>query len=108
MVELDPITGLPKELGVWEDIAKEDQLITAELIRKKYGKKYTVIKGISTKDVNVKDIATKLKSKFACGGTAKSDYIELQGDYLSKVRDVLVELGFPGDTIEIKQGRFNR
>lgn len=103
MVELDPLTGLPKELGVWENIAKEDQTITVEVIRKKYGKKYTVMKGIDKKDVNVKDIATKLKSKFACGGTAKDDYIELQGDYLSKIRDVLVSLGFSPETIEIKR-----
>lgn len=101
MVDLDPITGLPKELGVWENIAMEDQKITVEIVRKKYGKKYTTIKGIDKKDVNVKEIATKLKSKFACGGTAKADYIELQGDYLSKVRDYLVELGFPAETIEI-------
>jgi len=103
MVELDPLTGLPKELGVWENIAKEDQTITVEVIRKKYGKKYTVIKGIDKKDVNVKDIATKLKSKFACGGTAKADYIELQGDYLSKIREVLVSLGFSPETIEVKK-----
>lgn len=102
MIELDPITGLPKELGVWENIAKEDQKITAEMVRKKYGKQYTVIKGIDNKDVNVKEITTKLKSKFACGGTSKADYIELQGNYLSKIRSVLIELGFPEETIEVK------
>jgi translation initiation factor 1 len=103
MVEIDPITGLPKELGVWENIAKEDQKITAEIIKKKYGKKYTTLKGIDNKDVNVKEITTKLKSKFACGGTSKADYIELQGDYLSKIKKVLVEMGFPEETIEIKK-----
>ncbi len=106
MVELDPITGLPKELGVWENIAKEDQKITAEVIRKKYGKRYTVIKGISKKDVNVKELATKLKSKFACGGTAKDDYIELQGNYLNKVKAALVEMGFSADTIDVQSGRY--
>jgi len=104
MVELDPITGLPKELGIWQDIAKEDQLITVQLDKKKYGKKYTVIKGINKKDVNVKEIATKLKNKFACGGTAKDDYIELQGSYLSKIREALVDLGFPSESIEVKNG----
>lgn len=101
MVDIDPITGLPKELGSWENIAKEDQKIVAKIIRKKYGKKYTVITGISKRDVNVKEITTKLKSKFACGGTAKADYIELQGDYLPKIRDALVQLGFPVETIEV-------
>lgn len=103
MVEIDPITGLPKELGSWEHIAREDQKIVAEIIKKKYGKKYTLIKGINKRDVNVKEIATKLKSKFACGGTAKADYIELQGDYLPKIRDVLVQLGFPPETIEVRK-----
>ena len=102
MVEIDPITGLPKELGVWENIAKEDQKITAEMIRKKYGKQYTVIKGIDNKDVNVKEITTKLKSKFACGGTAKADYIELQGNSLFKIKKVLIEFGFPEETIQVK------
>lgn len=103
MVELDPLTGLPKELGIWENIAKEDQHIVVEVIRKKYGKRYTVIKGIDKKNVNVKETAAKLKSKFACGGTAKEDYIELQGDYLSKIRDVLVEFGFSSSAIQIKK-----
>ena len=101
MVEIDPITGLPKELGVWENIAKEDQKIEVKLIRKKYGKRYTVITGIDNKDVNVKEIATKLKNKFACGGTAKDGFIELQGDYLSRVRAALLELDFPNESIEI-------
>ena len=65
----------------------------------KYGKRYTTIKGINNKDVNVKEITTKLKSKFACGGTAKADYVELQGDFLTKVKPVLVELGFAAETI---------
>ena len=103
MVEIDPITGLPKELGVWDNIAKEDQKITVEIVRKKYGKQYTTIKGIDNKDVNVKEITTKLKSKFACGGTAKADYIELQGNYMSRIKEVLVELGFPEETIEVKR-----
>jgi translation initiation factor 1 len=102
MVEIDPVTGLPKELGLWENIAKEDQKIVAEIVRKKYGKRNTLITGIDKKHVNVKDIAGKLKSKFACGGTAKDGYIELQGDYLSKIKSALITLGFSSETIEIK------
>ena len=33
----------------------------------------------------------------------KDDYIELQGDYTSKIREVLVGLGFPSETIEVKK-----
>jgi len=102
MTEIDPITGLPKDLGVWETITKEQQIITAKIIKKKFGKKYTLIEGIESKDVNVKDVLKKLKAKFACGGTTKDNYLELQGDHLKNIRPALVELGFPPETIDIK------
>lgn len=102
MTEIDPITGLPKDLGVWETITKEQQKITVKIIKKKFGKKYTVLEGIERKDVDIKDLLKKLKNKFACGGTAKQNYLELQGDHLNKIRPALVELGFPPETIEIQ------
>ena len=101
MVEIDPITGLPKELSAWDNIAKEDQEITAKIIRKKFGKKYTIVEGINSTEVDIKDIAKKLKNKFACGGTAKKDLIELQGDHLRQIKDALVEIGFSPETIKV-------
>ena len=53
MVEIDPITGLPKELSVWENIAKQDQEIIVELEKKKFGKVYTVIRGLNEKDIDI-------------------------------------------------------
>ncbi len=100
MPEVDPITGLPKELGVWENIAKEGQKIKVVLEKKKFGKKYTVIKGINQHEVNIKEIAKKLKNKFACGGTAKDGLVELQGDHTKDIKKELVKLGFPPDSIE--------
>lgn len=61
MGEIDPITGLPKELGIWEDLAKESQEITAKIIKKKFGKEYTVVMGIDKKEVNIKDVTKKVK-----------------------------------------------
>ena len=69
--------------------------------KRKFGKKYTVIRGIK-KEANVGEIVKKLKSKFACGGTAKDGKIELQGDHKARIKAILVELGFPEETIEIK------
>lgn len=102
MSEIDPITGLPKELGVWESITKESQKIVVSLVRKKFNKVYTSVSGIDTKDVNIKELAKKLKSHFACGGTVKNNNIELQGDHKNKVKRILVESGFPEDTIEVR------
>jgi len=100
MPEIDPITGLPKELGVWDNIAKESQKITVKIIKKKFGKKYTVITGINEHEVNLKDVAKKLKNKFACGGTAKGGIVELQGDHTRDIRKELITMGFSPDQIE--------
>jgi translation initiation factor 1 len=100
MPEIDPITGLPKELGVWDNITKESQKITIKVIKKKFGKKYTVINGINEHEVDIKGVAKKLKSKFACGGTAKQGIVELQGDHTRDIRKELIKLGFAPDSIE--------
>ncbi|MFH1915888.1 MAG: stress response translation initiation inhibitor YciH [Nanoarchaeota archaeon] len=105
MTDIDPITGLPKELGIWESITKESQKINVSMIKKKFGKKYTIIQGINQNDIDLKDLAKKLKNKFACGGTAKDGAIELQGDHLGKIRTELVNLGFAADTIELKRSK---
>ena len=105
MVEFDPITGLPKELSSWDNIAKENQKVKVYIIKKKFGKQYTLVEGINSTELNIKDIAKKLKNKFACGGTAKKDIVELQGNHLKAIKDALVELGFAPESIEVSNKR---
>ena len=93
--------GLPQDLCVCESIAREQQRITVQIEKKKFGKKYTIISGIE-KEANVDEIIKKLKNKLACGGTAKTGKIELQGDHKSRMKGLLVELGFAEETIDIK------
>ena len=95
------VCGLPKELCVCETIAKESQQITVKIELKKYRKKYTVIEGIDQKQIDLKTVAKKLKNKFACGGSVKEQRIELQGDHRGRIQEVLVELGFAKETINI-------
>lgn len=106
MSEIDPITGLPKELGAWENIAKEGQKIIIKVEKKKFGKKYTIITGIDDKDIDIKQLTKKLKNKLACGGTVKSGQVELQGDHLQKAKLALIEFGFAPETIEIKASKW--
>ncbi len=101
MVDIDPITGLPKELVSFENVVREQQKITVLIEKRKFGKKYTIVKGL-TKDANLDEILKKLKTKFACGGTAKGGQIELQGDHKSRIKPVLVDLGFAEETIDIR------
>ncbi|MBT4539673.1 stress response translation initiation inhibitor YciH [Candidatus Woesearchaeota archaeon] len=102
MVDIDSITGLPKDLVSFEDIAREQQRITVKVEKRKFGKKYTVIQGFKS-DVNITNICKNLKTKFACGGTAKSQQVELQGDHTARVKAALVDLGFPEETVEVKK-----
>ncbi|MHA2231773.1 MAG: stress response translation initiation inhibitor YciH, partial [Candidatus Hodarchaeales archaeon] len=39
--------------------------------------------------------------KLACGGTAKDDRIELQGNHMARITELLEAEGFPTDRIDI-------
>ncbi len=100
MVERDPITGLPKELDVWDNIAKGEQRIKVKLEKRKFGKIITVIMGLDPKSINIKDVAKKLKSKLACGGTIKGTTVELQGEHKQRAKAELEKMGFAKESIE--------
>ena len=101
MAEICPKCGLPKELCVCETIAKERQKIKIYMVKRKFGKPYTVIEGIDEKEIDLKDLSKKLKNKLACGGTMKEGKIELQGKHKANVKKILIDLGFAEETIEI-------
>jgi len=101
MVNVCNQCGLPQDLCVCETIAREQQKITAKIEKRKFGKNYTIIRGIK-KEANIIEIVKKLKSKFACGGTVKNGQIELQGNHKPRIKQVLVDLGFPEETIEVE------
>ncbi len=94
-----PRCGLPEELCVCDEMTKEGQRIRVRSDKRRYGKVVTIVDGF--KDVDLDKIAKELKMKLACGGTSKNDQIELQGDHLNKVKDILIEMGFSRDMIVI-------
>jgi translation initiation factor 1 len=81
-----------------EQIAKEQQQIRILTDTRRYGKLVTVVEGINSSDIDMADLARKLKTRCAAGGTYKDGRIELQGDHKKKVREVLEELGFSVDS----------
>ena len=97
-MEICPKCGLPKQACICEEIAKTEQRITVEVVKRKFGKSITVISGMS-KDVNIKDIARELKNELACGGTVKDSIIELQGDHKKKIKPLLISKGFKEEQI---------
>ncbi len=101
MSEICQTCGLVKELCVCESIAKESQLIKVYIEKKKFKKVSTIVEGIDDKEIDLKDLARRLKEKFACGGTVKDGRIELQGDHKTRVREMLIQSGFPPNTIQV-------
>jgi translation initiation factor 1 len=97
-MEICPKCGLPKQACVCEQIVKSSQKIQIKTDKKRYGKIVTIVTGFD-KGVDVKKIAKALKNELACGGTFKDDIIELQGDHMRKIKDLLVKLGFDEDSI---------
>jgi translation initiation factor 1 len=92
------VCGLPEELCMCEQIAKEQQQIKIYTDTRRYGKVVTIVEGIDSTDINMDDLARKLKTRCAAGGTFKDGRIELQGDHKRKVKGVLEELGFSVDS----------
>ena len=92
MSDICPKCGLPKELCVCEDIAREQQKIDITVDKRRYGKMMTVVDGINPNDLDIDVLITKLKKKCASGGTIKDGRIELQGDHRTKVKGFMVEV----------------
>ena len=94
MSEMCDVCGLPKEICVCEEIAREQQEISIYAVARRYGKMVTIVEGIDGGDIDVDQLTSELKAACACGGTLKDGKIELQGDHKGKVKQVLERMGF--------------
>ena len=94
MAGICSVCGLPEELCMCEEIAREQQQITLQSDKRRYGKVVTIVTGINTSDIDMDDLAKTLKTRCAAGGTIKDGNIELQGDHIKKVKKVLEDMGF--------------
>jgi translation initiation factor 1 len=97
-MKICPKCGLPEQACVCEQMEKSSQRIIVRIDKKRYGKMVTIITGFD-KTVNLKNIAKSLKNELACGGTVKEGEIELQGDHLKKIKEILIKIGFDRESI---------
>jgi translation initiation factor 1 len=102
MAEICPTCGLPKDICVCGEISKEQQRIRVRLETRKWGRAVTIIEGIDDKDTNLGELAKKLKTFCACGGTAKNNQVILQGDHRDKVQSYLVQRGYPEENVQLQ------
>ncbi|MCD6434764.1 MAG: stress response translation initiation inhibitor YciH [Candidatus Diapherotrites archaeon] len=100
MEEICPKCGLPKNLCVCQEIAKEEMKIRVRVDRRRFGKVVTMISGFS-EDIDKKELLKKMKRHFACGGTIQGDMIILQGDHRANIKEFLVKEGFKEESIDV-------
>jgi translation initiation factor 1 len=92
--------GLPKDICVCQEIAKGAQKIKISTEKRKFKKWYTIVEGFD-QSINLSDLAKKLKRELACGGTAKHNRIELQGDHKQKVKAILLKMNYNESQINL-------
>ena len=93
--------GMLKDLCVCEILDKEKVMkIKVYTTRKKFRKLVTIVEGIDKSRLN--DTAKDLKHKLACGGTAKDGIVILQGNHKKKIAQILVSMGYPSESIEVR------
>ena len=102
MAEICPICGLPKDICVCDEISRQQQRITLRVETRKWGRPITIIEGLDSKSEDLHQLAKRLKSVCACGGTAKKGQILLQGDQRERAKDHLTDMGFPVDNITVQ------
>ncbi len=90
-MEIYPISGLPKDIGLTLPTPQKIKIYTKKV---SFKKTVTVISGIDPKTYDIKSLLKKLKTEIACGGTYKDNEIELQGDHVDKVKEILKKNGF--------------
>ena len=88
------LCGMPDELCICQEIAKEQQKAIISTVRRRYGKMVTMVEGIEDSAIDIGKLSKLLKSDCASGGTVKGRTIELQGDHKKRVAKVLEQNGY--------------
>lgn len=75
-------------------IAPDQQTATIKIESRKNGKRVTVVRGLPSEGNDLPELLAKLKSQCGAGGTLKDGEIEIQGEQLDRVRQVLARIGY--------------
>jgi translation initiation factor 1 len=90
--ELDEDCRCPGPAKVLTAPAKQTARLTIE--KRKKGKVVTVVRGLSAEENDLPALLGRLKSACGAGGTLKDDLLEIQGNHLARVRDLLADIGY--------------
>ncbi|GAA0670246.1 translation initiation factor [Natronoarchaeum mannanilyticum] len=96
MPEDDPFENLDVPEDPTADLDRASQRLTVRTESRRYDKPVTIIEGFEG-GTDVGELASKLKSAMGTGGTTKERAIELQGDHVDRVQDLLEDEGYQID-----------
>ena len=75
-------------------LAPEKQTAVIAMEGRKNGKRVTVVRGLPAEGNDLPGLLAKLKLLCGAGGTLKDSEIEIQGEQLDRVRQVLPKIGY--------------
>ena len=74
--------------------APEKQTARLAIEKRNKGKQVTVVRGLSADESDLPELLSRLKATCGAGGAVKDDLLEIQGNHLDRVRDLLAEIGY--------------
>lgn len=72
--------------------AQQEARLSVE--KRKKGKIVTVVHGLPAIGNDLPDLLSRLKSQCGAGGTLKDEELEIQGEHLDRVRQILAGMGY--------------
>lgn len=90
--ELEEACVCPPPTKVLTPPGKQTAKLAVE--KRKEGKVVTVVRGLPPDENDLPALLTRLKSACGSGGTLKDDVLEIQGDRLSQIAELLKQIGY--------------
>jgi translation initiation factor 1 len=90
--ELEPECRCPSEAP--PRIPPEKQTARLAVEKRKTGKTVTVVRGLASEENDLPGLLTHLKTACGAGGTLDGDILEIQGNHLDRLRDLLRKIGY--------------
>lgn len=75
-------------------LAPQKQTARLQVENRKKGKVVTIVRGLSPQETDFTALLGKLKQTCGAGGTIAEETLEIQGDHLSRVKNLLAEMGY--------------